>query len=172
MKNRSSRLRIGLIVIGAIFFLNIVITMLGSLISSLSSITSDNPLHSDLYEDILPVVQGTSTVRSIDPVYVTEYQEFYEIELTLENTGWYGDYLYDYRFRCTPSEGDPDSMYITYPTDSTDFSEAARDYLPAGRTVPCRLVLVAPLGSSGTEVQLQYETINDDRLDLCTIQLP
>ena len=111
-------------------------------------------------------------VRSIDPVYVTEYQEFYEIELMLENTGWYGDYLYDYRFRCIPSEGDADSMYISYPSDITDFSESARDYLPAGRTVPCRLVLVAPLGSSGTEVELQYETINDDLLDLCTIQLP
>lgn len=168
MKNRSSRLRPVWIALGVILFLDIGITLLGDLFSSLS-VGSTN---SDLYEDILPVVQGTPTVRSIDPVYVTEYQEFYEIELTLENTGWYGDYLYDYRFRCIPSEGDADSMYISYPSDITDFSESARDYLPAGRTVPCRLVLVAPLGSSGTEVELQYETINDDLLDLCTIQLP
>lgn len=168
MKNRSLKLRPVLIVIGVIVFLNIAITMLGTIFSTFSETTTG----SDLYEDILPVVQGTPAVHSIDPVYVTEFQEFYEIELTLENTGWYSDSLYDYRFRCIPSEGDPDSMYITYPTDYSDFSEAARDYLPAGRTVPCRLVLVAPLGSSGTEVQLQYETINDDLLDLCTIQLP
>lgn len=168
MKKHPSRLRPVLIVIGVIFFLNIALQLLGSIVTSFTS-TSTN---SDLSRDILPVVQGTPAIRRIDPVYATEYQEFYEIELALENTGRYGDHLYDYRFRCTPSEGDHDSMYITYPTDSTDFSEAARDYLPAGRTVPCRLVLVAPLGSSGAEVELKYETINDDFLSLCTLQLP
>ena len=109
MKNRSSRLRPVWIALGVILFLDIGITLLGDLFSSLS-VGSTN---SDLYEDILPVVQGTPTVRSIDPVYVTEYQEFYEIELMLENTGWYGDHLYDYRFPCIPSEGDADSMYIS-----------------------------------------------------------
>ncbi len=168
MKNRSSCLRPIVIVVGGFIFLNIVITMLGSIFSSISTSSTN----SDFYEDVLPVVQGTPTVRSIDPVYVTSYQEFYEIELMLENTGWYGDYLYDHHFMCVPSNDSLDSMYVSNTSDTADFSAAALDYLPAGRAVPYRLILAAPLGSSGVEVKLKYRTINDDLLDLCTIQLP
>lgn len=167
MKSRDSRVKqIVFVVIAAIFLIQ-AIPFLFALVGDVATGGTDN-----LYEDVLPVVQQTPQVRRVEPVYESEYNEFYEIDLVVENAGWYSDSLRDYRFECTPVDGDSDSMYIYNYSSYTTLSDAAADYLPAGRSVPCHLVMVAPLGSSGMQVELQYETSNDTVVDLCTIQLP